>query len=69
MHACLLASLTRTDWHVYVLLNPPWNFVLVLTVGTGVGLAAVFGIVRLLRSTSVKVAIYVTLVPTMLLTL
>ena len=53
---------------LYTLLND-WAETLVLVVGAGVGLAAVLGTVRLLYGWSLKPFIYITLVPTLLLTL
>ena len=52
---------------LYTLLND-WAETLVLVVGAGVGLAAVLGTVRLLYGWSLKPFIYITLVPTLLLT-
>lgn len=54
--------------YLYTLLND-WADVLVLVVGAGVGLAAVLGTLRLLYGWSLKPFIYLTLVPTLLLTL
>ena len=53
---------------LYTLLND-WAEKLVLVVGAGVGLAAVLGTIRLLYGWSLKPFIYVTLIPTLLLTL
>lgn len=54
--------------YLYALLNQ-WAEVLVLVVGAGVGLAAVLGTVRFLYGWSLKPLIYLTLAPTLLLTL
>jgi len=54
--------------YLYTLLND-WSEQLVLVVGIGVGAAAVLGTVRLLYGWSLKPFIYVTLVPTLLLTI
>jgi hypothetical protein len=54
--------------YLYALLNQ-WAEVLVLVVGTGVGLAAVLGTVRFIYGWSLKPLIYLTLAPTLLLTL
>lgn len=54
--------------YLYALLNQ-WSDVLVLMVGTGVGLAAVLGTLRFLYGWSLKPLIYVTLVPLIGLTL
>jgi hypothetical protein len=54
--------------YLYALLNG-WSEVLVLLVGVGVGLAAVFGTLRFLYGWSLKPLIYVTLTPTIGLTL
>ena len=54
--------------YLYALLND-WSTALVLLVGTGVGLAAVFGTMRFLYGWSLKPLIYITLVPTIGLTL
>ncbi|MBT3196208.1 MAG: DUF1538 domain-containing protein [Gammaproteobacteria bacterium] len=53
--------------YLYTLLND-WAGVLVLMVGTGVGLAAVLGALRFLRGWSLKPMIYMALIPTLLLT-
>lgn len=53
--------------YLYTLLND-WAEQLVLVVGIGVGAAAVLGTVRLLYGWSLKPFIYLTLIPTMLLT-
>jgi hypothetical protein len=53
--------------YLYALLNQ-WSNVLVLSVGTGVGLAAVIGTLRFLYGWSLKPLIYISLVPIMLLT-
>lgn len=52
---------------LYTMLND-WAEQLVLVVGAGVGLAAVLGTVRLLYGWSLKPFIYITLIPTLLLT-
>ena len=54
--------------YLYALLNQ-WSEVLVLVVGTGVGLAVVPGTLRFLFGWSLKPLIYLTLAPTLLLTL
>lgn len=54
--------------YLYALLNQ-WSNVLVLSVGTGVGLAAVIGTLRFLYGWSLKPLIYVSLVPTIALTI
>lgn len=54
--------------YLYALLNS-WSEVLVLVVGTGVGLAAVLGTLRFLYGWSLKPLIYATLFPTLCLTL
>lgn len=54
--------------YLYALLNQ-WADTLVLVVGAGVGLAAVFGTLRFLFSWSLKPLIYISLVPTLGLTL
>lgn len=54
--------------YLYALLNQ-WAEVLVLVVGAGVGLAAVLGTIRFLYGWSLKPLIYLTLAPTLLLTL
>ena len=54
--------------YLYALLNQ-WSEVLVLVVGTGVGLAVVLGTLRFLYGWSLKPLIYLTLAPTLLLTL
>ncbi|MCP5011441.1 MAG: DUF1538 domain-containing protein, partial [Aestuariibacter sp.] len=54
--------------YLYALLNQ-WAEVLVLVVGAGVGLAAVLGTIRFLFGWSLKPLIYLTLAPTLLLTL
>lgn len=53
--------------YLYTLLND-WADTLVLVVGAGVGAAAVLGTVRLLYGWSLKPFIYMTLIPTLLLT-
>ena len=53
--------------YLYALLND-WSTTLVLLVGVGVGFAAVFGTLRFLYGWSLKPLIYVTLVPTIGLT-
>lgn len=53
--------------YLYTLLND-WAEQLVLVVGIGVGAAAVLGTIRLLYGWSLKPFIYLTLIPTMLLT-
>lgn len=53
--------------YLYALLND-WAEKLVLVVGAGVGAAAVLGTLRLLYGWSLKPFIYLTLIPTMLLT-
>jgi len=57
----------ETAPYLFTLLNE-WAETLVLVVGAGVGLAAVLGTVRLLYGWSLKPFIYVTLIPTLLLT-
>lgn len=54
--------------YLYALLNQ-WSDLLVLVVGVGVGLAAVLGTLRFLYGWSLKPLIYVTLIPTIGLTL
>lgn len=54
--------------YLYTLLND-WADVMVLMVGIGVGLAAVLGTLRLLYGWSLKPFVYLTLLPTILLTL
>ncbi len=54
--------------YLYALLNQ-WAEVLVLVVGVGVGMAAVLGTIRFLFGWSLKPFIYLTLAPTLLLTL
>ena len=54
--------------YLYTLLND-WAEVLVLVVGIGVGAAAVLGTLRFLYDWSLKPLIYITLVPTIALTL
>jgi hypothetical protein len=54
--------------YLYALLNQ-WSELLVLVVGTGVGLAVVLGTLRFLYGWSLKPLIYLTLAPTLLLTL
>jgi hypothetical protein len=54
--------------YLYALLNQ-WAEVLVLVVGAGVGFAAVLGTIRFLYGWSLKPLIYLTLAPTLLLTL
>jgi hypothetical protein len=53
--------------YLYTLLND-WAEVLVLVVGMGVGAATVLGTVRLLYGWSLKPFIYITLIPTLMLT-
>ncbi|MFT7460846.1 MAG: hypothetical protein ACI909_003536, partial [Planctomycetota bacterium] len=53
--------------YLYALLNN-WAEVMVLVVGIGVGLAAVLGTLRFLYGWSLKPLVYLTLIPTMLLT-
>ena len=53
--------------YLYTLLNN-WTGALVLVVGMGVGLAAVLGTLRFLNGWSLKPMIYLTLVPTLGLT-
>lgn len=53
---------------LYSLLND-WSDIMVLVVGVGVGLAAVIGTLRFLYGWSLKPLVYLTLVPTILLTL
>jgi hypothetical protein len=57
----------ETAPYLYTLLND-WADVLVLVVGMGVGAATVLGTVRLLYGWSLKPFIYITLIPTLLLT-
>jgi len=57
----------ETAPYLYTLLND-WAEQLVLVVGMGVGAAVVLGTVRLLYGWSLKPFIYLTLIPTMLLT-
>ena len=57
----------ETAPYLYTLLND-WAEKLVLVVGAGVGAAAVLGTLRLLYGWSLKPFIYLTLIPTMLLT-
>ncbi len=54
--------------YLYALLNQYSN-VLVLIVGVGVGFAAILGTIRFIYGWSLKIYIYITLVPIMLLTL
>jgi len=54
--------------YLYTMLNN-WSTALVLAVGAGVGLAAVFGTLRLLYGWSLKPLIYLTLIPLLGLTL
>lgn len=54
--------------YLYALLND-WSDTLVLVVGVGVGLAAVLGTLRFLNGWSLKPMIYLTLLPTILLTI
>jgi len=54
--------------YLYALLNQ-WSEVLVLVVGAGVGLAVVLGTLRFLYGWSLKPLIYLTLAPTLMLTL
>ena len=54
--------------YLYTLLNE-WSGVLVLIVGMGVGLAAVLGTLRFIYGWSLKPFIYVTMIPTLGLTL
>jgi len=54
--------------YLYALLND-WADVMVLAVGIGVGLAAVIGTLRFLYGWSLKPLVYLTLLPTLLLTL
>ncbi len=54
--------------YLYALLNQ-WAEVLVFMVGTGVGLAVILGTIRFLYGWSLKPLIYLTLAPTLLLTL
>ena len=58
----------KTAPYLYTLLND-WADVLVLVVGIGVGLASALGMLRLLYGWSLKPFIYITLIPTLLLTL
>jgi hypothetical protein len=53
--------------YLYALLNE-WSGVLVLIVGVGVGIAAILGTVRFLYGWSLKPYIYLTVIPTLLLT-
>ncbi len=53
--------------YLYAMLND-WSGVLVLVIGMGVGLAAVMGTLRFLEGWSLKPMIYLTLVPTLGLT-
>ena len=53
--------------YLYAMLND-WAEVMVLFVGIGVGLAAVLGTIRFLYSWSLKPFVYLTIVPTILLT-
>lgn len=57
----------ETAPYLYTLLND-WADILVLVVGMGVGLATVLGTVRLLYGWSLKPFIYITLIPTLVLT-
>lgn len=52
--------------YLFALLND-WAFVLVLVVGIGVGLAAVLGTVRFIYGWSLKPLIYLTITPTLLI--
>jgi hypothetical protein len=54
--------------YLFALLND-WAFVLVLSVGGGVGLAAVLGTVRFIYGWSLKPLIYLTITPTLLISL
>ena len=54
--------------YLYALLNN-WSDVLVLVVGASVGLAAVLGTLRFVYGWSLKILIYIALVPVLLLTL
>jgi hypothetical protein len=53
--------------YLYLLLNP-WSGMLVLVIGIGVGMAAVFGTMRFLYGWSLKPMIYLTLIPILGLT-
>jgi len=61
-----IVSVERAPY-LYTLLNS-WSGVLVLMVGMGVGLAAVLGTLRFIYGWSLKPLIYITLIPTMGLT-
>ncbi len=54
--------------YLYALLND-WSEVMVLVVGIGVGLAAVLGTIRFLYGWSLKPLVYLSLTPTILLTI
>ncbi len=53
--------------YLYAILNQ-WTNVLVLVIGTGVGFAAILGTLRFLYGWSLKPLIFITLIPTLLLT-
>lgn len=53
--------------YLYALLND-WSGVLVLIVGAGVGIAAILGTIRFIYGWSLKPYIYITVIPTLLLT-
>lgn len=54
--------------YLYTLLNE-WSGTLVLVVGIGVGIAAILGTMRFLKGWSLKPYIYLTIIPTLLLTI
>ncbi len=54
--------------YLYALLNE-WSGVLVLVVGAGVGIAAILGTIRFIYGWSLKPYIYLTVIPTLLLTI
>jgi len=62
-----LVDVTKAPY-LFAILNQ-WSAVLVLAVGAGVGLAAVIGTLRFLYGWSLKPLIYISLVPTIILTL
>ncbi|MCC5868925.1 MAG: DUF1538 family protein [Gammaproteobacteria bacterium] len=65
--AAALIDVNETPY-LYALLEL-WRLPLILTVGGGVGLAALLGTLRLLRGWSLKPLIYIVLIPTLTLTL
>ena len=61
-----LVSLEK-DPYLYLLLNPPYDGVLVTFVGLGVGIGSVFGFVKMARNYSLKPIIFAIVVPTLAL--